>query len=266
VNSFAKPRSPILRQFVKAFHYHENELPFTLERIMPNAQPHLMVNLAEDEFRIYGAPGTDQVRRHSGCVLAGPHAKSVIIDTRAQCWLAAIEFQHGGASRFLTMPMNEVVNQVVPLDSIWGNGTSLRERLLDAPTPALKFRAMEDVLLEHFKPVFDPAIQRAITQLRAGSPVAQVVARLGISPKTLERRFSTQVGIVPKRFARVHRLQRLLRALRRSGTPDWCVLAVEHGYTDQAHLIHDFRDLADITPSEYRPQSRLRNNHVPIVL
>src|SRR5215467_7675447 len=234
---------------------------------MPNAQPHLMVNLAEDEFRIYGAPRTDQIRRHSGCVLAGPHAKSVIIDTRTQRWLAASEFQPGGASRFISMPMDEVTNQVVLLDRIWANnGTSLRERLLDAPTPALKFRVMEDVLLEHFKPAFDPAMQHAITQLRGGSPVAQVVARLGISLKTLERRFLTQVGIVPKRFARVHRLQRVLRAVRRSDIPDWSVLAVEHGYTDQAHLIHDFRDLADITPSEYRPQSRLRNNHVPIVL
>lgn len=124
---------------------------------------------------------------------------------------------------------------------------------------------MEEELFEHFKPDFDPAIKYAITRLRAGSPVAQVIARLGISLKTLERRFSTQVGIAPKRFARVHRLQRVLRAARRSGTPEWCALAVEHGYTDQAHLIHDFRDLADITPSEYRPHSRQRNNHVPIV-
>src|SRR5438034_11830771 len=42
-------------------------------------------------------------------------------------------------------------------------------------------------------------------------------------------------GITPKRFARVHRLQRVLRAVRRSSEPDWCALAAEHGYTDQAH-------------------------------
>jgi len=50
--------------------------------------------------------------------------------------------------------------------------------------------------------------------------------------------------------------------VRRSSEPDWCALAAEHGYTDQAHLIHDFRDLAGITPLGYKPQSPQRNNHV----
>lgn len=161
--------------------------------------------------------------------------------------------------------MSEISDQVVELESVWrGNGASLRERLLDAHTPALRFQVFEEVLLGHLSPAFDPAIQYAITELRAGVPLAQVVMRLGISARTLERRFSTQVGIRPKRFARVLRLQRVLGSVRRSSQPDWCALAAEHGYTDQAHLIHDFRDLADITPSQYKPQSSQRNNHIPM--
>ena len=233
---------------------------------MPNGQTHLMVNLAEDEFRTYGTPRAEQMSQHSGAVVAGPHAKSVVIDTRAERRLAAVEFRHGGASRFFSMPMSDISNQVVQLQDLWrSDGTLLRERLLDARTPASKFRIFEEVLLDHLKPEFDPAIQYAITALRAGVPVYQVVLRLGLSPRTLARRFSSQVGITPKRFARVHRLQRVLRAVRRSSNPDWCALAAEHGYADQAHLIHDFRDLADITPLEYKPHSQQRNNHVPIV-
>jgi transcriptional regulator GlxA family with amidase domain len=164
------------------------------------------------------------------------------------------------------MPMTEIANQVVQLQDVWrSDGTLLRERLLDAHTPASKFRIFEEMLFNHLRPNFDPAIQCAIAALRAGVPVSHVTLRLGLSPRTLERRFSSQVGIAPKRFARVHRLQRVLRAVRRSSKPDWCALAAEHGYTDQAHLIHDFRDLADITPSEYKPYSQQRNNHVPIV-
>jgi len=233
---------------------------------MPNGQAHLMVNLAEDEFRTYGVAHAEQVSRHAGAVVTGPHAKSVIIDTEAQRWLAAVEFRHGGSSHFFVMPMTEMSNQVVRLQDVWRNdGTLLRERLLDARTPAAKFRVLEEVLLDHLRAEFDPAIRYAITALRAGLPVSQVSLGLGLSPRTLERRFSSQVGISPKRFARVHRLQKVLRDVRRSSKPDWCALAAEHGYTDQAHLIHDFRDLADIAPSAYKPYSQQRNNHVPIV-
>jgi len=233
---------------------------------MPNGQAHLMVNLAEDEFRTYGAAGAKQVSQHSGAVVTGPHAKSVVIDTRAQRWLAAVEFRHGGAARFFLIPMTEISNQVVRLQDVLRNdGTLLRERLLDARTPATKFHVFEEVLLGHLRAEFDPAMHYAITALRAGVLVSQVALRLGLSPRTLERRFSFHVGISPKRFARVDRLQKVLRAVRRPGKPDWCALAAEHGYTDQAHLIHDFRDLADITPSEYKPHSQKRNNHVPIM-
>ena len=247
---------------MKSFHYHETNFPMTLERIMPNGQAHLMVNLAEDEFRTYDAARTE---RHAGAVLAGPHARSTVIDTRVQRWLAAVEFRGGGAGLFFSMPMTEVCNKVVRLENLWGpDGRSLRERLLEAGTPAAKFQVFEEVLLEHFSPNFDPAIQYAINALHVGVPVAQVASRLGLLPRTLARRFSKQVGITPKRFARVHRLQRVLRAVRRSSKPDWCSLAVEQGYTDQAHLIHDFRDLADITPSGYKPHSPQRSNHVSI--
>ena len=45
---------------------------------------------------------------------------------------------------------------------------------------------------------------------------------------------------------------------------DWAEVAAEHGYADQAHLIHDFRSLTGITPSAYRPRSVAERNHVPV--
>lgn len=263
----AKPRLPALAAFIKSFHYHETNFPFALERIIPNGQAHLMVSLAEDEFRVYDAARTERMNRHCGAVLAGPHARSTVIDTRAQRWLVAVEFRTGSAAPFFPWSMTEVCNQVVPLEDVWcQQGRSLRERLLDAPTPAAKFGVLEGMLLEHFRPEASPAIRYATQALKAGMRVSQVASRLGFLPRTFVRRFSERVGITPKRFARVQRLQRVLRAARRSSSPDWCRLAAENGYTDQAHLIHDFRDLADITPSSYKPHSPQRNNHIPIAV
>lgn len=261
----AKPRSPALAAFVSSLHYQETDLPFALERIMPDGQVHLMVNLAEDEFRTYSGSRAEQKNRQPGAVLAGPQAKPVIIDTREQCWLAAVEFHCGGAQHFFSIPISGVCDEVVPLEDLWGDGRSLRERLLDASTPQSKFRVLEEVLSEHLAPRIDTAIQYAIAALRAGMPVSQLASRLGLLPRTFTRRFSAVVGINPKRFARVQRLQRVLRAVRLSRHVDWCDLAAQHGYADQAHLIHDFRNLADITPSGYVPHSAQRSNHVAFV-
>lgn len=261
----AKPRSPLLAACIKSFHYHETDLSFALERIMPNGQCHLMVNLAEDEFRSYDPVQIERAHRQAGAVLAGPHYRSAVLDTREMRWLVAVEFRSGGAGRFSPMPMSEFTNQVVQLGDLWGrDGELVRERLLEAPTPAARFCVLEQILLRQLTSNDDPAIQFAVAALHAGMQVSQVALRLGLLPRTLTRRFAHQVGITPKRFARVRRLQRVLRAARQTAEVDWSALAAHHGFVDQAHLVHEFRALASITPTEYKPHSARRSNHVPI--
>jgi transcriptional regulator GlxA family with amidase domain len=91
----------------------------------------------------------------------------------------------------------------------------------------------------------------AARALASGVPVAKVAADLGVLPRTLRRRFTAQIGIAPKRFARVQRLQRVVRAIDGRSDVDWAAIAAAHGYSDQPHLADEFRDLVDVTPAEY---------------
>jgi AraC-like DNA-binding protein len=262
----ARPRSPALQPFIASFHYNESELPDCVERILPNGQAHLMVNLDVDEFRTYSGPNLSTVHGLRSAVLAGPHGHSTAIDTREQRRLVAVEFKIGGAAAFFSMPLSEVNDQAVELGDLWpGDGRLLPERLCEARTPADKFRVLETVLLEHFLRPWDPAMSAAISILERGMSVAEAALRVGLLPKTFLRRFCAHVGVPPKRFSRVRRLQRIVRSLPASAAPDWCMIAASHGYTDQAHFIHDFRDLAGMTPTAYRWSSPQRRNHVPIL-
>jgi AraC-like DNA-binding protein len=260
-----RPRSPLLAPFVASFHYHEGNIPEALERIVPTGQAHLMVNLAEDEFRTYSGMDCSTVSRTGGAVLAGPHGRSTVIDTREQRWLLAVEFKVGGAAQFITVPISETCDQVVDLEHLWRrDGAVLRERLAEAGTPEAKFRIFETVLLEHLVQSQDPAISSAVSVLEIGFTVAEAGSRLGLLPKTFVRRFRKQVGLAPKRFARVRRVQRIVGSVCNPLGVDWSMLAAEHGYTDQAHFIHDFRDLTGITPTAYQPYSPQRRNHIHI--
>ncbi|MGW8651528.1 AraC family transcriptional regulator, partial [Nocardia salmonicida] len=46
---------------------------------------------------------------------------------------------------------------------------------------------------------------------------------------------------------------RLESAVNRAGTgaASWAQVAAESGYHDQSHLVHDFRDLMNTTPTEW---------------
>jgi AraC-like DNA-binding protein len=55
---------------------------------------------------------------------------------------------------------------------------------------------------------------------------------------------------VLRRF-RLHDAVQELEAAALGGTFDWARLAVELGYFDQAHFIHDFKAVTGRTPAEY---------------
>ena len=78
--------------------------------------------------------------------------------------------------------------------------------------------------------------------------MAELARRSGTHPRTLERLFDRWVGLSPKRFARIVRLQTALRALPDGGSR--AGVAFDLGYCDQPHFLREVRELFGSTPGE----------------
>jgi AraC-like DNA-binding protein len=262
-----RPVSPGLAPFVRSFGYFAGDLPPARERVLPTGDMSLLVNLHEDELRTYEGADAQIVRRTHGAALLGPRKTHQVIDTEEQRCVLEVNFEFGGAWHFFPIPSSTARDELIELDELWGrDGFVLRERLLEAGSPGEKLRIMEAVLLDHVSRPLAPdlALRSAVAALERGQRVADVTSRLGLLPKSFVRRFRERVGLAPKEFSRVRRLQRVVRAVASDGETDWAETAAEHGYCDQSHLIHDFRELAGITPTAYRPRSAAERNHVPL--
>lgn len=93
----------------------------------------------------------------------------------------------------------------------------------------------------------DLRVRAAIAVLRSGGSVRDAAERACLSERQLSRRFRSRVGVGPKTFARVMRLQRAAGALARGRSA--IDAAMHAGYADQAHFTRDATDLAGVTPS-----------------
>lgn len=223
-----------------------------VHRLVPSPAAGLWVNLNVDQFCRYQGPGLSP-ECAPGAMLVGPSSRHSIVEFEANRAHVFAELPLGAAS-LLGIPLEGSTDEYVPLADLWGSdGRLLRERLLEAPSPTQRLRVFEETLTRRLLAggATDPAVGAAAAGLSAGLPVAEVAERLGLLSRSFRRRFLGQVGMTPKRFARVTRLRRLVSSLQPQGPVDWATVAAEHGYYDQAHLIDEFNDLIGVTPSAY---------------
>jgi transcriptional regulator GlxA family with amidase domain len=80
--------------------------------------------------------------------------------------------------------------------------------------------------------------------------VDKITRHLGWTRKRLVNAFRNEIGIPPKALARVLRFRRALVELNARKTVDFSWVALECGYSDQAHMIRDFKDFSGLTPVE----------------
>ena len=80
--------------------------------------------------------------------------------------------------------------------------------------------------------------------------MAEVVAELDVSQRTLQRCLRATLGITPFEVARRIRLQEVVRRLSAPGATISTV-AIDLGYADQAHLTNEFRAVTSLTPARY---------------
>jgi AraC-like DNA-binding protein len=255
---------PALAPFVESLWYYECNLPHARERILPSGSMQLLINLDEDQLRTYVGDGYSVVQSTRGAALGGVQPQHFAIDTAEQRAIAGVSFKPGGAYPFFAPPADELTGLHVELDVLWGrDGAVARERLLEARTPAGKLRTLEALLLGRVaRPLErDPVVAFAVEAFARDVPVAEVTARLGMTPRRFIQRFGEAVGLTPKRFARLLRFQRVLAAVER-GPVDWAEVALDCGYFDQAHLINDFRAFSGINPTAYHCNSTSGRNHM----
>jgi AraC-like DNA-binding protein len=283
-----KPKLP-LGALVECLWYWEGApTPHRQERLLPQAQAAMILNLRDDPIAIYEDEAA--VRSYGTAVFSGARSNCFTIDCDQQERVVGVQFASGGACPFFRMPMSELEDASFDMTDLWGREAGwVRERVLAAETPRAMLEALAVCLEERlsmascgaatktgssrFRAVLGnsvplhPAVVYMANELNIchGPPRVQaVMGKIGMSQRRVAQLFHEQVGVSPKTYHRVRRFQHTLQRLRGVRQVNWADLAVDCGYYDQAHLSHDFRQIAGMTPSAYLAAATEHLNHVPL--
>lgn len=190
------------------------------------------------------------------CFLVGVLTSPFVVRPAGAVDTIGVRFRPGCAYRFFNEPLAAFADRAVSLEHLWGAAArELWERLAATDDEVARIDLISQALLERFAGAdHDPITASAVGDLvhSAGrASVGVLASRAGVTPRQLQRRFAERVGASPKLLARILRFQNTLRlrAPLTGGRADWVRVAIECGYADQSHLIHDYAAFAGNTPA-----------------
>jgi AraC-like DNA-binding protein len=198
----------------------------------------------------------------NSALLVGPMTRALIAPIFAHTEMLGIRLRAGAVGALSAISARKIQDAAIPLKDAGIRLALTHDQLFErsglAERAALLMPALASRLAA--RPARDLAVGAAVESwVRAAgseplSTVHAVARHVGLSERSLERRFAVSVGYTPAQF---RRLVRFRAALRLSGSAQsWVDIATQCGYSDQAHLTRDFREFASMTPTAWAAEQQ----------
>ncbi len=190
----------------------------------------------------------------------GPFLDVVGVMTRSQEVRAyagdsfiGIRLRPGVAGSVLPVSAGRITDQIQPLAAYEPErARRFAEKLARADHPS-ELLALVETFLE--PAITETRVQRAIDLQVAHHgtrPLEELYDVSGLGPRQFRRVCMDRTGLTPKLLSRILRFRHVAQALENRSRPDLASLALESGYSDQAHMNHEFRVFAGASPTRHR--------------
>ncbi|MET0535063.1 MAG: helix-turn-helix transcriptional regulator [Steroidobacter sp.] len=240
-----------------------------IEHMLPSGKPHLIFALHDAPIRWAPPDRHDAFQAWTRGIVHGPQSSYYVMGPKPKGRIIGVSFHAGTAGAILGVPLDELQDRHVCIEDIWGHrAIDLRERLALAATAHAAIKILErDLIARLQRPLLlHPAVAQALRpamlhgEALSAVRVAEIQKRSGYSARHFIQLFRANVGLAPKQFYRIQRFSSALSRIARGGVT-LADVAISSGYSDQAHLSREFRELAGVTPSVYSPPAADAEHH-----
>lgn len=236
---------------------------------IPSGCIHLVFHRGND---LYFSTGHKQPKNFIRGQLSFPGALSL----SGNIDMIAIIFYPLGLIPFLKLPLGELYNQYLDIDTIRDPGLNkLKARIFNEENTPECIRLIEHFLLNRIHHVNDYNYNRISDSIQSikeqtGITVSDLADKACLGYRHFKRVFTQYIGMSPKEFIKVIRFQRTLHTLQKMPSIDMAQLAYNCGFYDHPHLVKDFKSMSGCTPNEYmssrKPHSTFFSNECKINL
>jgi AraC-like DNA-binding protein len=170
--------------------------------------------------------------------------------------ILGIKFRPGAFYPFLRKPVCSIANSSILATQVFSNARDTERAVLGCRDDQGMVETAARFLAANLPPR-DPNVDTArnavevVAADRNVTRVQHLVARLGVTERTLQRLFRRYVGASPRWVIKRYRVYEALVQLTEGRPMELASLAQNLGYFDQSHFTNDFKKLVGRAPTEY---------------
>ena len=248
--------APDLRRYVRRYYGFTEKSPFPVRRREGPGVDVILLFSFGYEWRIGSATDPSRPAARVGSFIAGLHEACVTTEHDGESHGLQVSLTPPGGFALLGLPMDELAGRTVDAPAVLGARETLGEELADLDDWPNRFALLDRALLRRLGRTRPPSseVMWAWDQLSRGYgrvPVGDLTAELGWSRRRIASRFREEVGLTPKRAARLLRFERARALLDGADRPSLADVALESGFYDQSHLSNEFRRVTGVSPAAY---------------
>lgn len=182
------------------------------------------------------------------------HAK---LFCRGHIDMIAVVFHPLGLNRFISLPLNQIYNQYIDIDSIGDvELRNLKRDISNQEDTLACVRYIENFLLTRIDDSNSYNYNRIsnsiqLIQQQTEIDVSTLADKACLGYRHFKREFSKYVGIAPKEYLRVIRFQKVLHSMQMKPDTEIGELAYICGFYDHSHLVKEFKSMSGCSPTEY---------------
>ena len=205
-------------------------------------------------------------------IIVGPQVNTVSLGIGGDHIMIGFTFRPGGLQRLINMPMTELPQHAIDSSLLWQKEISeLQEQMALTQDCTLMVFHAEQFLIKRFA-------QNLITSLpldkvlelmakpRAGHSIDVFAEMACLSPRQFDRKFYQRIGMTPKVFLRIVRFHAAVRKKTERPELDWLSVALDTGYYDFQHMLRDFKQFSEVSPSMLMTADAIVNNESLVLM
>ena len=187
--------------------------------------------------------------------------------------LVAVVFQPYFLNILVKASAKEVRNQIIFVEDVLKNSLQrFQENLLNRTNPLTIINDLNTFFTEFIvrentsEYSFIAAVQKYILQNKGAVSSKELERFTGYTERHLERKFEDHMGISPKKYSNIIRLHYFLSLMNnRNCNKNLTMLSYDAGYTDQSHLIREFKNNVGLTPKQYlKTENKMAVNFIEL--